>query len=458
MKNFLKKSAAVFLTLVMLSGMLTCYAYDFGDKDVSGYKSYVLLGDSIASGWSDVEDIESRFVRVPGSYGDLVAKDLGLADEDYYPMACIGFRTIEMRYILEEDFEPDRFLYYSIDKELMDTVHAPAMIEAIKKTDLITLNVGGNDWGSFLGWHVMEEMDKQEEVNEEFMEEVKKYLETAGTTENTLDSIIDIAALCGALPDIAQALPKALETGLRNYFINWNYMIEDILALNPDVTLLVIGMFDNSLQDPDSDKVTVNENEDPKVTELKQTIGQTVADFANTPMKEGASKYGYIFVDTKGTLCEEFHPSRTPNGGHRFIADRILEALPDSSFPFTDIEKTSKYYNAVEYLYRNDIMSGVSATEFAPEEKLAAADLERALYAITGVENLTSNTASVVSRGALAVAMFNAVTATNSGISGFVKGFSLFVSTFFADGPFGIVSAVTRGQAAITLMNYASSK
>ena len=451
MKKLLKKSAAVFLVFVMLSGMFTCFAYDFGDKDVSGYKSYLLLGDSIASGWSDVEDIESRFVRVEGSYGAYVADDLGV--ENYYPMACIGFRTVEMRYILEEDFEPDRFLYYSIDEELMDTVHAPAMRKAIAETDLITLNIGGNDWGSFLGWHVMEEMDKQEEVNEEFMEEVKKYLETAGTTEDTMDAIIDIAALCGALPDIAQALPKALETGLRNYFVNWNYMIEDILALNPDVTLLVIGMFDNSLQDPDSEYVTVNENEDPAVTNLKQTIGQTVVDFANIPMKEGASKYGYIFVDTTGTLCEEFHPSRTPNGGHRFIADRILEALPDSKFPFTDVDKASGYFNAVEYMYRNSIMAGVTATEFKPDDTITSADLEKALFAITGTENLVAKSESGVSRITLAAAAFKAETALVGGIGGFINGIKLFVSTLFAAGPFGLISSVTRGEAAATLMN-----
>ncbi len=450
MKNLLKKSAAVFLTLVMLSGIFTCFAYDFGDKDVSGYKSYLLLGDSIASGWSDVMDIESRFVRVEGSYGAYVADDLGV--ENYYPMACIGFRTVEMRYILEENFEPDRFLYYSIDEELMDTVYAPAMRKAIAETDLITLNIGGNDWGSFLGWHVMEEMDKQEDVNEEFIEEAKKYLETAGTTEDTMDALVDIAALCGALPDIAQALPKALETGLRNYFINWNYMIEDILALNPDVTLLVIGMFDNSLQDPNSEYVTVNENEDPAVTNLKQTIGQTVVDFANIPMKEGASKYGYIFVDTTGTLCEEFHPSRTENGGHRFIADRILEALPDSAFPFTDVEKSSKYFNAVEYLYRNGIMDGTTVTTFAPDEEITSAELEKALFAITGKENLASKSDLSVSRVSLAASLFNASSALKGGISGFVSGIKLFVGTIFAAGPFGMFANITRGDAALSLM------
>ena len=159
MKKLIKKSLAVILALMLLSGSMVCLAAA-EDKADKQYNSYVLLGDSIASGWSDVKEIESRFTRVEGSYGDLVAKDLGIADENYYPMACIGFRTVEMRYILEEDFEADRFLYYSIDKEEMDTKHAPAMRKAIAETDLITLNVGGNDWGSFLGWHVYEEIGR----------------------------------------------------------------------------------------------------------------------------------------------------------------------------------------------------------------------------------------------------------------------------------------------------------
>lgn len=451
MKKLLKKSLAVILALMLLSGSMVCLAAAPEGKELD-YKSYVLLGDSIASGWSDVEDIESRFVRVPGSYGDLVAKDLGLTDENYYPMACIGFRTVEMRYILEEDFEPDRFLYYSIDEDLMDTVYAPAMRKAIAETDLITLNVGGNDWGSFLGWHVFEEMDKAEIENEKFMAEIKKYLEEESGVI-TADKIIDIAALCNALPELAQILPFALEEGIRNYFTNWNYMIEDIYALNPDVTLLVIGMFDNSLQDPESDKVTINENEDPKVTQLKRTLGQTVVDIANTPMKEGAKKYGYIFVDTAGTLCEEYHPSRTANGGHRHIADRILEALPDTGFAYTDVDKASAEFNAIEYLTRNGIMQGRTETTFAPDEKITSTELEKVLFNLTGKENLVTKAETVVSRTELAVAMYRTASELNSGFMGFVKAFTVFCRTLLEGGVFGFASPITRAQAAMAVMN-----
>ncbi len=448
MKKFMKKSFALLLALMLLSGSMVCLAAAEEEKT---YNSYVLLGDSIASGWSDVKEIESRFTRVPGSYGDLVAKGLGIADENYYPMACIGFRTVEMRYILEEDFEADRFLYYSIDKEEMDNKYAPAMRKAIAETDLITLNIGGNDWGSFLGWHVFEELEKSGVANEEFLTTLREYLEIAGTEENNINTIVDIAALCESIPELAMVLPKALETGLKNFFINWNYMIEDILALNPDVTLLVIGMFDNSLQDPNSEYVTVKE-EDPAVAELKASFGQTIINFANTPMIEGAKKYGYIYVDTTGTLCEEHHPSLTPNGGHKFIADKILEALPDANFPYTDVEKTSKEFTAIEYLTRKGIMEGVTETSFAPGEKLTSAQLEKALFNLTGKENLADKSDASVSRVKLGFAMYRAASALNPGIMGFAKAFSLLISVIFENGPFGFASSVTRGQAAVTLM------
>lgn len=447
MKKLIKKSLAVILALMLLSGSMVCLAAAPEGKELD-YKSYVLLGDSIASGWSDVEDIESRFVRVEGSYGDLVAKDLGISDENYYPMACIGFRTVEMRYILEEDFEADRFLYYSIDKELMDTVHAPAMRKAIAETDLITLNVGGNDWGSFLGWHVFEELDKAESENAEFLAQLEKYLTEASFI--SFDTVVEIASYCNAIPELVQILPQALNEGLTNYFTNWNYMIEDIYALNPDVTLLVIGMFDNSLQDPDSPYVSNDGS--INTTNVLGSLGQTIIDVANIPMIEGAKKYGYTFVDTTGTLCEEHHPSRTENGGHRFIADRILEALPDTSFPYEDVEKSSVAYNAIEYLTRNDIMQGRTETTFAPDEKITSTELERALFALTGKENIVIPADSAVSRVELSVAAYKAVSELNSGIMGFVKAFTTFFTVLFEDGAFGFASGVTRAQAAMAIM------
>ena len=437
MKRLIKISMAVMLILTLV---LSCTAISFAaEKKYYDYSSYVLLGDSVASGWSDVEDRETRFVRVEGSYGAHVADDLGV--DVYHPMACIGFRTTELRYIFEEDFEPDRFLYYSIDKELMDTVHAPAMRKAVAEADLVTLNVGGNDWGSYVGWHVYEEMDKFEDVNEEFFTQARAYLENADIEEDTIDAIIDIAALTGSLPKLIEVLPKALEEGFRMFYENWNYVIEDIYALNPDVTLVVIGMFDNGVQDQE----TADKNE---AALLKLSLGQAIVDIANKPMKESADKYGYIYVDPVGTVCEKQHPSYE---GHRHIADLILAALPDATFPYTDVDVKSSSYKAIETMHLKGIMNGVSETEFAPDAALTKAQLSAALNKISGAEN-AAGTNGNVNRINMATSLLSA--AFGEGLGKAVKTIGLAVKLIINNGKFDLSATVTRGDGAAILYDY----
>lgn len=438
MNKTLKKAFSILLAVLLCLSGFSCLAAEGGayEKKYDDYGSYVLLGDSVASGWSDVVEKETRFVRVEGSYGAHVADDLGVT---YHPMACIGFRTTELRYIFEDDFEGDRFLFYSIDDDEMER-RIPEIRKAVSEAGLITLNVGGNDWGSFLGWHVFEEMDKFEEKNEEFMKKAEAYLQDAGTDENTIESLIDLAAMCGALPDIIRVLPSALKTGLDNFFTNWNYVIEDIYALNPDVTLLVIGMFDNMVQDQE----TADKNE---AALLKLSLSQTIVDYANKPMIEGAEKYGYTFIDTTGTVCEQNHPSAE---GHRYIADKILEALPDMNFPYTDVDKTSAEYKAIEYLYQNGIMDGISATEFAPEEKLTKAHLTAVINAVIGKE--TQDTSDdAVSRLTLAKSIIDIASAKAFSIRRYIKAVVLAVDIIFDAGVFGINGTVTRGEAAVLI-------
>lgn len=441
MKKFIKKSLAVLLVIIMVSSTSTCFAADY-EKKYEDYGSYVLLGDSVASGWSDVEYRETRFVRVEGSYGAYVADDLGV---EYHPMACIGFRTVEMRYIFEDDFEGDRFLFYSIDNEEMER-RIPEIRKAVSEAGLITLNVGGNDWGSFLGWHVFEEMDKFHDKNEEFMQKAEEYLENAGADENTIESLIDLADLCGALPDIIRVLPAALKTGLENYMTNWNYMIEDIYALNPDVTLLVIGMFDNMVRDQE----TADQNE---AALLKISVGQMIVDYANKPMIEGAEKYGYTFVDTTGTVCEQNHPS---SEGHRYIADKILEALPDASFPYTDVAKDSEEYKAIEYMYQNGIMQGISATEFGFDMPLTNSQLSDAIYNVCGETDIvdTSDPDADASFIKTVISAFKMIKASRADISQQVKAIILAIQLVLSESIFNLNRTLTRAEAAVILKSF----
>ena len=438
MKRIIKSVTAFLLVFALLSGTMAAFAAD-SEKQYEDYKSYVLLGDSIASGWSDIEDRETRFVRVEGSYGAYLADDLGV---EYHPMACIGFRTTELRYIFEEDYEADRFLYYSIDKEDMDNIYAPAMIKEVTEADLITLNVGGNDWGSFLGWHIFEEMDKFEDTNIEFLNQARAYLEQAGLGLDTIDTVIEIASLTGSLPRLLEVLPKALEEGLKNYFENWNHVIEDIYALNPDVTLVVIGMFDTSLQS----EATAGGGLEAALAAIN--LGQSISDIANIPMKEGAEKYGYILIEPKGIECEKQHPSAR---GHRQIADLILEALPDASFPYTDLDKKSSNYRAIEALCKKGIMEGVSETEFAPEANLTKAQLSFALGKIAGVENI-AGTDGDVKRMDMVKAIWD--TAFAESFTKGLKTIGFALKLLINGGKFDFSAPVSRGEGAAILYDY----
>ncbi len=444
MKKFFKSTLAVLLVLTLLSSFSVCFAAD-NEKTYFDYGSYVLLGDSVACGWSDIEERDTSFTRVEGSYGAFLADDLGVT---LHPRACIGFRTLEMRYMFEDDYEGDRFMFYSIDQDRVDR-EIPAIRREVAEAGIVTLSVGGNDWGSYLGWHVYEEMDKFEEKNDEFLTKAREFLETNGTEADTVDALIDIACLTGALPQIIQVLPGALEEGLTRYIENWNYMIEDIYALNPDVTLVVVGMFDTTVQDETMKEI------DPAGTSVqaaltKIKVAQAIVDYANKPMKAGAEKYGYIFIDPVGTLCEKQHPSRA---GHRHIADLILAALPDASFPFTDVDTKSDNYKAIETLYTKKIMEGTTATTFTPDAALSKAVLSSALNKISGVTAVT-DTEGDVKKMDIAKALWDTAFSSATSTMKRLKTVLYVAKLLIGGGDFDFTADITRAEGANILYDY----
>ena len=113
MKRFISREVAVILTCVLAFGSAVCFAADSTEsadaKKYYDYGTYVLLGDSVASGHNDLVYVDSEFKRVENSYGAYVADDLGV---NYVPMACPGFRTIDIRYMLEDDYPGDDYLFH----------------------------------------------------------------------------------------------------------------------------------------------------------------------------------------------------------------------------------------------------------------------------------------------------------------------------------------------------------
>ena len=432
----LKRTLAVILALLLLSSSFVCFAADSG-KVYHKYDKYVLLGDSIASGYTDFAYRNTEFTFAPNSYSDFLSQDLGA---ELVPLACPGFRTLELRYIFEDDYRPqDKYLFNAIPNTpgWMVEMMIPDIRREVSEADIITLGIGGNDWGAYLGW-VMTEVQDSNKLPDEFVTELKKYLATATFDENIIAEIVDIAHKMNALDELIEAIPEAVKYGFGTYMENWDHLIQDIYDLNPDVTLVVVGMYSSKYSTTKEAPDVVVESEP-----FKAYVEQMIIDYANKPMIESADKFGYIYVDTEGTIVEVSHPNVA---GNRFIADRILEALPDARFPYTDVSVKDAEYKAVEYMFLNDIMSGTSATTFSPDEALTKAQLSEALNKINDTYTVTDSTAEV-SKLNFAIALVKASAKTDI--------ISLFKTLVFAlkmmTSGFG---NVTRAEAAVKLYEY----
>ncbi len=473
MKKMMKKSLALLLTLVMLSSTFVCFAAELNEEAVSEhygqYKNYLLLGDSVASGYRDEisendeafneANNESTYWRVPGSYADVLANAI-IEDKSMTAFAGPGFRTIEMRYMLEDDYAAtcdDEYLFWPSHLYVYeDYGYLPgderirkAFQAAVAEADLITLGVGGNDWGAYLGW-VVNKILEEEHVGDQYIAMMEELLATSTMDIGMIEQLVEIAHLAGALPALLTKVPEALEYGLGNFYNNWDIMIQDIYALNPDVTLMVLGMSDNSLKGKyyDYDGVTgepVNDSEEQD--EMKAQVMSTIIEFimsvGNAPMINGAEKFGYTYVDTSGTTYVDSHPDAD---GHIFIANKIIEALPDPviSKQFDDVKPGHKYYNAIEYVVMNGIMNATSDTTFSPDDALTSGQLAAAFNAINGTDNSTSGTAKV-SVLKLAVQLMGA--GAKKGVLGFFKSFTL-ACKVLTDNNFNMGDTVTRGEGA----------
>lgn len=115
-----------------------------------------------------------------------------------------------------------------------------------------------------------------------------------------------------------------------------------------------------------------------------------------------------------------------------------------SELPFTDVSRFDSCYEAVKYLYENDIMNGTSDTKFSPNAELTRGMLVTILYRMEGEPAVgTSGTFRDVASGRYYAKAVEWAAAKNV-----VKGFT--------DGTFKPEQPVTREQLAAILSRYAS--
>ena len=435
--KILKRSIAILLAILLISGSFVCFAED-NSKQYHNYEKVLLLGDSQASGYSDYRDIYSEFCYVEESYAAYLAKDLGA---ELLPFACPGFRTIELRYMLDDSYAGDDRLFNAVPSLPREAFEAskPYIRQAIKDADIITIGIGGNDWGAYLTW-IMASVQLENKLPEEFRNELVKFLKNASVDDNMIEKLIEIADYCNALDELATALPEAMSYGVRNMRTNWNYIVEYIYENNPDVTLMAIGMFAGDYKTNKGEPDVIIES-DP----LTSAIENYIVDFGNEHVLLNQEKYGYIFVDTKGTIVEESHPTVA---GHRYIADRILEELPDARCDLTDIRAGQANYKAVEYMYINGLMNAAEGKAFNGNAAMTKADFSALMSNYNTAYPASTSTKAVTLAEVKLAAFITAEEKTFNDLFNFLSSFAKLFVTNDAFDP------ATRMQVAAEFYSY----
>lgn len=325
--------------------------------------------------------------RTPGAYPDRIAKATGAYLSQ---LGCGGMRTVELRACLEDDYVmPDEYANNFSRAKVAEIRHfyRPAVAAA----DLITLNIGANDVATYA------------------LLRAKAALAAAGVSggliasaesgaadqTDALSRLLGLAKKLGGYVSAVNAAISGLTEGYTRFVQNWDAIIGDLYALNPDVTLLVAGFYN-----PFSElKIS-----DSSLLELGRAADGIIA-AVNTQMRSGSKYAGkYIYVDISGiqslaakrgdSITDEgffsaveldVHPS---NEGQAEIAERFLAALPEKRgpvFPFADVAQDRWSYPYVKTLSDRGTVQGVSANTFAPEGQLTRGQLVTLLGRMAGV-------------------------------------------------------------------------
>ena len=324
-KTCLPRALALVLTAALLLCAMPLSAFA-AKESVKHYDIYTCLGDSHAAGYGTTGYVYSR-LPAPNAYHSLVAEATGAQLIDY---GVGGFRTHEVSYMLDPDYEMDWGYAELTDgdchKEQIDE-YREAYRQAVIDADLITVQLGSNDFSGYLG-NIIAKLYMPNET----IEALKAQFAGDGAVNQAMTAILGYAdQAIRIITFVVDMVVYCLDV-MKNYGADFDEVMGNIFRLNPDATVVVVGNF-NPLN-----------NAYLELGGVKLPVGKlfdVVFSAMNLWEKYGSQYVGkYIFVDVYdmqfGSLnLMDFGDSDILFGavhqhdeGHAEIARRILNALP----------------------------------------------------------------------------------------------------------------------------------
>ena len=289
MKKIIKSCVAMLLAFCMVFGMMPAVqvSAESGkslDTDGDGIVNYVSFGDSVTNGYGledyryeDGTNVYGLFRAPKASYPALIRDELAKEyNVNLTQMAISGFRMNELAWMLCDDYNKDSYHYYWFDdwnqsavnglsrKEpafreklaseygvtgYVDTATADSIVmaeyrKAVKDADLITIDLGTNNFGTFVTRLVMAIINQEDPMPYET--NLADYMDanTAASLEAMLAQMV--GSMVGentAAAELAMTLARCLMYGYLGYTENYDKAIEAIYELNPDVNVVVVDCY-----------------------------------------------------------------------------------------------------------------------------------------------------------------------------------------------------------------------
>lgn len=347
---------------------------------------------------------------VDKAYHSIVAKSVGAST--LYPLGYSGTRTTEIRGVLDPSYKGDEYLFsyglvnnYTVNEDGAIDYYTPSReadwnnrsydfvrektLNAIRNSDLITLNLGSNDIMTIPVINSMGKMSGTEDAK--FVALAKEML--GQSYPEMLNTLFSTANTMNNLQQTLTTLMSLMINGYRLYFENIMPVIDTIKEENPDADIAVIGLY-NPLQ-----KVKLTDNSMIAIGEL----GTILITGINAYLKANADKHGYAYVDVTGTetqdtlslsagisnffgrIMTDVHPKYN---GHEYMASQILSSLEafsvekGLSMPYTDVKGSTAYATDIQFCYDNKLISGTSRRTYSPDMNMTRGMFIASMYAL----------------------------------------------------------------------------
>lgn len=152
-----------------------------------------------------------------------------------------------------------------------------------------------------------------------------------------------------------------------------------------DVTIQTIDshlnlIWDDTRKDTSTATLTIGGNITPSIRTINDGWDSVSTNLLNKSFNWKSSNTKVATVDANGKIIGKTVGSVTITATVKNMPNKTISMSVNVKLPFKDVKETDWYYNAVKYVYENNIIKGYDDVTFAPEDKLTRGQLVTILY------------------------------------------------------------------------------